>query len=284
MRGPRRAMKSFDNYDSVLDGYDDTPDPVNPVSDIPEQVQQESGSMSMVEKRLELAKYYRLLMDGSLFNDDSDEAREVEDEIRGFVQQRLETLVGLRAPTALATGQFSSEEVAVLKAVAAKVLKKPSIVVPQPPVQKREPTLKTFSRKDKPEPALNTVTPPKRKPGRPRKLPVPTPEQENQAIVDDMVRKESKPEVIKEGESIRKTVDGKRKFKRIIAPDGKPFDIEVTEQAVAKAVPPTPMPSLNQLEMLSRQQAETTVTTFLNQDAAIAAMSVINKNGANNGE
>jgi len=109
-------------------------------------------AMAEVEFRLELAQYYRLVLSmDSFFSDSTGPAAAVVDkEIRDFVRTRMSKLVGVESSDT--DGMFTPAEVtalkalaaptvfAALKAIAAKVTKKPSLAEPTPePVA---PTLK----------------------------------------------------------------------------------------------------------------------------------------------
>src|SRR5262249_21609094 len=59
--------------------------------------------LSEVERRLEIASHYRLLLQDRLFESTSLAARQVEAEVRAFVKERLEILVGMRQPTTAQT-------------------------------------------------------------------------------------------------------------------------------------------------------------------------------------
>lgn len=138
---------------------------------LPAQVQPEvdiEEQMSEVEARLEIAKYYQLLLNESLFDDapNPDVAERVESEIRGFVKTRMQALMGVAQPEQKAQKIFTdaevqalrtlaqSEVVDALKALAAKVLKKPAILDAKPlPAEKpkrdeptREPALRKVRR------------------------------------------------------------------------------------------------------------------------------------------
>jgi hypothetical protein len=132
--------------------------------------------MSEVEKRLEMAQYYRLILNDTIFNEPANVeiADRVEGEIREFVRGRMSLLVGVgeeKKPEVLSP--FSDAEtlalrtlaqpevVSALKALAAKVLKKPEILdakprtaTPEKPKVVREPTLKKIIR---PAPAAPQV-------------------------------------------------------------------------------------------------------------------------------
>ena len=115
--------------------------------------------MSEVEARLEMAQYYRLLLQDSIFEDppSPEVASRVEEEIRGFIRSRMQVLVGVGEPPASKAQKiFTDAEVQALrtiaqpdvvealKALAAKVLKKPTILDAKPlPAEKpkAEPTV-----------------------------------------------------------------------------------------------------------------------------------------------
>lgn len=261
-------MANLGSFDAdTMDGYDTevVEEPtaasvtavVNELEDT--SVNEIDDSMNEVEKRLEIASYYRLLLEDNLFNDDSEAAARVNNEVRGFVRRRLEVLVGLRAEKTEAVSQFSKEEVVALKAVAAKVMKVPAIVVPKAPeIKKVAP----------PPPAAIHKFEAKRKPGRPPKArevisqvkAAPQPKQPDGIRVGDIVN--SKGEVVKKN----------AKFKRIVAPDGSEHDLEVTEPARATGgVPPL---SNAQLQMVMESQAQQQVASF-SPAAAVAATAVI---------
>jgi hypothetical protein len=132
------------------------------------EAQSIDDQMTEVEKRLEMAQYYRLVLNDTIFNDppNVEVADRVEGEIREFVRSRMSLLVGVgeeKKPETLSL--FSDAEilslrtiaqpdvVAALKALAAKVLKKPEILdakprvaTPEKPKAVREPTLKKIVR------------------------------------------------------------------------------------------------------------------------------------------
>lgn len=94
-----------------------------------EQPEQDpEDQFSEVERRLQLAQYYRLLLNDTLFAAPSVAGAQVEAEIRAFVHERLSTLVGLRPePVAPVRSQvqevFSEDEIEMLKGVAEQLLK-----------------------------------------------------------------------------------------------------------------------------------------------------------------
>lgn len=122
---------------------------------------EENPELSDVDLRLETADYYRAILKHDFFNTDTPAASIVDQEIRTFIRERLEILLGLRAPRPEAANQFSDEEVEALKVVASKILGRPSLV--------GEPTVRKM-----PTPATkaNSAPPMKPKPTV-RKIPAP---------------------------------------------------------------------------------------------------------------
>jgi hypothetical protein len=141
-----------------------------------------------VERRLEKAHFYRMLLKHQLISSDSNEAIEVENEIQDFVRERLSVLLGIKPEPIHANievqAMFNPDEVEALRAVAAKVLNRPTIVQAQAAAPKPAPTIKPLENKPAPAPvrpaqpvaeAPRPVAPPpepvKRGRGRPRKNP-----------------------------------------------------------------------------------------------------------------
>lgn len=198
-----------------------------------------SEELKAVEERLEAASYYRLLLNHSLFGDDDNSiaAKKVMTEVRKFVRERLAVLVGLKTATTetrvvAAKPQFEEDEVKALKAVAAKVLKKPEIVAKkEPEIQKVQVTTAA------PVPAKMEVVKKPRKPRLGRDvLKTTTP-------VAKQLPAPASPKPVSEKEipmgTIR-TIEGKR-YKRVEHPvTGEPFDMEVSEQVKAPGALPQP--------------------------------------------
>lgn len=100
--------------------------------------------LSEVEKRLEKAQYYRALLTQEIFEGDySTPAQAITEEIRTFIRIRLGVLLGVspEAMVAKVKPLFEDDEVKILKQVAGKLLKKPSIMEPpaQPTLKKAQP-------------------------------------------------------------------------------------------------------------------------------------------------
>ena len=131
--------------------------------------------MSEAEARMEVASYYRLILRETLFGDDDPNpqiADQVQQEIRKFCQTRMAALMGVGQIEQKAAKIFTDSEVQTLrtlaqsevsealKALAAKVLKKPTILEARPlpaekpkAVPKAEPVLRKIGQKPRPQAA-----------------------------------------------------------------------------------------------------------------------------------
>ena len=206
------------------------------VSDMEEEVPPE---LRAVEERLELAHYYSLLLKHSIFgDDDSEPALKVVSEVRGFIRQRLAVLVGLQVEQAKATvaGQFSEEEVAALKMVAAKVLKKPEIV--------KVPEVKQLAA-PKVQPAAPALAPVVKRPvGRPKKIRLGR-DVLAQSPASPVQKTEAKPAPVKKSKDEIAIGDihevNGRRYKRVEHPvSGEPFDMDVSGQVQSPQAIPQP--------------------------------------------
>lgn len=89
--------------------------------------------MHQVDERLEVTTHYRILLQGSLFDSDSPAARIVEKEVRRFVRNRVEILLGIRreaevhGPAAPVSLPFTEAEITALKALAGAAMRSPSL-------------------------------------------------------------------------------------------------------------------------------------------------------------
>ncbi len=98
-------------FESRVSSFDDSEfaDPVeeDAVSQVLASVEEEAQpepeadpELSDVDLRLETADYYRAILGHEFFNVSSPAAQVVDREIRTFIRERLEVLLGLRAPRA----------------------------------------------------------------------------------------------------------------------------------------------------------------------------------------
>jgi len=105
--------------------------------------------MGEVDKRLEVTSYYRELLRAPLFGVTTEAARIVEREVRRFVQNRLEVLLGMRKsdePVAVAPPPpplpFTDLQVTALQVWANKLLQKPEVAPVTAPAPKPEPQVR----------------------------------------------------------------------------------------------------------------------------------------------
>lgn len=219
----------------------------------PQELSSIDDDMLEVEKRLEMAQYYRLVLSDTIFSDppNVEIADRVESEIREFVRSRMSFLVGVgskkEAPPAL---PFSEAEiaalrtmaqpdvVAALKALAAKVLKKPEILDAKPrPVVVSE---KTKEPRKEPSLRKREIV---RRPG-----PV------------QQARPTGGPS---EGQQAIKGQQQKRVFKKVQREDGTMGEVDVTPPALPVGVKPIPTP-------VGRAAIEATAAQTARQQAMVA--------------
>lgn len=205
--------------------------------------------MSEVEARLEMAQYYRLLLQDTIFEDppSPEVAARVEDEIRGFIKGRMQVLVGVGEPPAAKPQKiFTDAEVQALrtiaqpdvvealKALAAKVLKKPTILEAKP-------------------------------------LPTEKPKAEPSVIREPILRKRRQPGAIQNqaGAPAPRPVGGRgRQQKKVLVKEvneeGKEFTRDLTPQAQPVGpIQPIPTPR-------TREQIEIAAATSASHQAAVA--------------
>lgn len=103
----------------------------------PEPESSEDPELADVDLRLATADYYRAILNHDFFNVATPAAEIVDREIRTFIRERLEVLLGLRGrDQAHQESLFDEDEVQALKMLAGKVLQKPSLVTSAPVVKK----------------------------------------------------------------------------------------------------------------------------------------------------
>ncbi len=124
--------------------------------------------MSEAEKRFEVAQYYKLLLQDSLFQNQTAASERVESEIRAFIKERLGVLLGVKS-AGNSTAGFSPEQVSILtsfadlgedapemlKSLMGRIFKK----MDKKPKVKEEPALRTV--KEPTKPALRKVEEPR---------------------------------------------------------------------------------------------------------------------------
>ena len=127
--------------------YDETPDdapleqsPVAQMDDdeIDEVLEEVDERFSEAEKRITLAGYYSQLARGGIFKDHSKEAAIVDREVKAFAQGRMEILLGMKAdlPEVEAPPPlFTEEEVFVLRQFCQRLIDKQAQKAPEPALQ-----------------------------------------------------------------------------------------------------------------------------------------------------
>jgi hypothetical protein len=97
------------------------------------EVEQE---MSEAERRFNKASLYKQWVSGRIFDGESEDVLEVEEEFRGFARTQLKKLIGLKDedPKPEVISPFSPEEITALKTIAATLLKRPSFAKVEPTI------------------------------------------------------------------------------------------------------------------------------------------------------
>lgn len=80
--------------------------------------------MSEAERRIQLAGYYKQLARGGVFNDGSEEAAIVDQELKDFARERMSILLNLTSAKPKVELPFTEEQIQVLGAFADKVIQK----------------------------------------------------------------------------------------------------------------------------------------------------------------
>jgi hypothetical protein len=133
--------------------------------------------VSEVEKRLEKAFLYQQWTTGSLYDTRTDTAIEVEAEFKAFALQKLNELVGISLPQSVNSG-FDENEVLVLKALAQKIIKAPTLLGQNAPKVEKAP---------KPAPQRVQKQPPKAEP-KPVAKPVGRPKLNRQSVPQEVAK------------------------------------------------------------------------------------------------
>jgi hypothetical protein len=217
-----------DDISGVIEEAGAVPSRTPPTRKAPSEPEEEDP-LSEIERRLEIAKYYRLVLDDTIFSDppNVEIADRVEGEIREFVRGRMAALVGVSMQPPNQELPFSEEEVlalrtiaqpevvSALKALAAKVLKKPQILDAKPLQPKKEAAPR--------EPRL-------------KKIVRPTPSRSTAVTTD-------KPESEK-SEALASTKSKKQQkiTKTVVTEEGKEIIMDITPQARPLGVSPLPPP------------------------------------------
>lgn len=219
-----------------------------------EDISEEVRTLSEVERRLKKANYYQAILAQPLFGGDpSEEALDVEYEMREFALKRLRALLGIdiqETPVA-PVSVFSPDEELALKTLAAKILAKPAVLeAPVAPV-----AIKT----------MEPVEPPKPKPTV-RASPAPQVQPKLRTIVDQapaLKRRPGRPTAppkaeAKPVEPPKPTPKAKKKVMEVEAqlPDGttKTVQLNLSGQTVDSGR--APMPSPEQMMLMEQMKAQ----------------------------
>ena len=251
----------------------------------PEPVQEESElDLADVDTRLETADYYRAILQHQFFDVKSEASVVVDREIRAFIKERLEVLLGIRSPKASAAQQFTPEEAQALKsianvetvtaldAVAKKVMGKAGASLVQPaapaPVVKKMPPPAAKPAKIPParaKPVVKQIQPPaaKAKVVPEIKQPAPTPQikkAEKKAIDGESqtyVNSEGNEVTLVEGAIIEE--EGRR-YRVVMNERGTLYRRDITGQVTGNVK--RPVMTRQQMELESRMAAEQHVATM----------------------
>lgn len=215
--------------------------------------------MDEADKRLEVASYYRILLRGALFDDESEAALSVQREVRGFIKTRLEVLLGMRTEkAAVPTKQpFTEEQLEALKALANRVLKKPELVAVKD-APKPEPTLRKASATQNAAPDLKKVqTAPVLKQAQAKKQ---SPKSTKTASAYKA------PVGVRPERVTAPLIDPSTGEKKINPNTGKPFMKDVTPQVLPPPGTPGYIPTMSkqQFEAFTASQAQVAVSKVLN--------------------
>lgn len=222
------------------------------------------GVMDEVDARLEMANYYKLFLNGSVFSDSDSNpvAQAVETEFRAFAKDRLGVLLGMKAPEAKQVAlPFNADEIKILKMWVEEILAR----------KKGKPTL---VQKSEPTPAP-TAKPVAAAPQKPRLLTiqpkVATPEPERpKSVVPEIplrARKPGRPKGAKDKQP-RKTPTPKEQktLDASFEVDGHQVKVRPTKMQVRPSGPnqPLPMPTGAMIEALEVAKAGSAESRMIN--------------------
>lgn len=234
--------------------------------------EEEEDELADVDARLETADHYRAILNHQFFDADSAASRVVDREIRAFIKERLEILLGIRSPRAADVAQFTEEEAEALKtladpdvtralgAVAKKVLGKtgPAIIesTPKPLLKKVPAPVKTSVKavvSAKPEVKKVPAPPAKAKVATPKKAEAKPPANATQQTY---VNHDGQNVTLIEGEILNE--DGRR-YRVVKNEHGTLYKRDITGQVVSAGYRP---PTKEQVEIESRIAAEQHISSF----------------------
>lgn len=224
-----------DSAQQVVDSLEASPEQEDPKEEFSE-----------VRKRVSKIQYYMSISDYEFFEGDtSEEAQEVRNEFNAFINRQLKEYLGMESPAPVIQVklQFSPEEEFALKALAAKVMRKPALVEQdQPTAPVANPTIKPAAKAPAPVVSAPTVQAKKKtvvaKPAQAKKT-------QKQPVAD--------PTLIHEN----------GKVYRMVTVNDKQVKMDVTKQARPSGlVQPLPTPSKAQATSISETQARVESATL----------------------
>lgn len=236
-----------------------------------------------IERRFEVANYYKALLNDTLFSENTEAAQIVETAVRGFIREQFEVLFNMKeARPAVAELPFTEEEIDVLKSVASKLIKNARLIPsdrpkPVPTVRKTEvpPPMvkKAVVQQPAPRPVAPAAAPAVRKrapvPGS-TKAPAPAPRPRGRPPKAKSQAPESavaKANVAEDtGEIVER--DG-QKFRVMRNSLGDTYEQNITPKVVSSNR--IPMPSGDALGMIMQQQAAAQIDSTTNTMAIHAA-------------
>lgn len=206
--------------------------------------------LSQVDRRMRVAHFYRSILDSSLFDEETSEAKIVQGRIRKFCNDELEVIFGMRsANSSPISAQFDNEEVTILKNLAAQV-KLAKTAKEKPTVNK--PTVNKVQ--TKPPPAVQKV---QTKPTAPRQAAPVVPQQAKPAInpqgdlrIPERYRNDETARVVNGKVYVQARNDDSQLLWRQETKNGKRVTVPILKDVTPVAVPtgsmqqPIPMPSV----------------------------------------
>lgn len=225
-----------------------------------------------VERRLEVATLYKLLLGDTFFKVDSEAARIVTKRLRKFVREELNQLLGISRPQPVAQLPFTDLQVEVLRRVADKVVQRDGappvpapVTAPVQPVQALKPPrvekpVQGLAKREAPAPKPAPAKTPTAKPA--TKHPPAAPKRVRNAPAEDKptLKEITHPDEPNEKKVFRKeSTENGRLVHEYINAQGQTIS---TKDATPQVRPPDaiPMPSQQMLGTIMEQQAVVSVS------------------------
>jgi|SRR6185312_9582088 len=244
--------KLYNSIDSELD--DDVEAQTAAPDDLDDFDEEIDEEMSEAEQRINLAGYYRILAKGGIFKDGSEAARIVDAEVRAFARERMALLLNLSsAPKAKVDLPFTEDQINVLQWLADRYVEKARASQNVAPLA----------------PPTQPVAPQVTKPAAPAITPLVPPQNAQRAPAKPQAQRQRKPkekvnyDLIADGVVFQE--DGKH-WKFVTNPEtGQRLKMGVNlkkQVGAGSAAHRLPMPSNDQMDRISHQQAQHQVTNL----------------------